>query len=207
MGITDHRITLTAGRGNGLALVLSGLRYGTDKPLLAAAADVLCRHGAALMTVDFAYAGDPEFSHLADEQQFHRIEADGRALLAQAVARCGPGPLWIAGKSLGTVAMGGMLAAPAPPRVRWLWLTPSLSGTRLASQMVLCAGPSLSLIGSRDPSVALTRAPAYRDRPGMTHHECTGVDHGWTHEAGAAQTLQAEAWAAARIAEWSEAHG
>jgi hypothetical protein len=74
-------------------------------------------------------------------------------------------------------------------------------------RMELCPGPSLSLIGSRDPSAALTRQDAYRNLPGMTHHEVESADHGWTHPDGAEATTRIEAEAAAAFEAWLDREG
>ncbi|MCY1127587.1 hypothetical protein OU426_12040 [Frigidibacter sp. RF13] len=189
------------GTGRGLALILAGLTYRSDRPLLAMVAARAAVQGLARLRVDFSYADDPAFMAQEDEAQLARIEADGAALLGEALARSDGRPLWVAGKSLGTIAMGGMMAAP-PARALWLWLTPSLRGTYLMERMVLCPGPSFSLIGSRDPSAALCREAAYQGLPGLHHVEIRGTDHGWTHEDGPAATAGAEADAARALAGW-----
>ncbi len=74
MSATRHDIRIRDGGGKGFALVLSGLRYGCERPLLAAAVGLLAARGHTLMTVDFAYAADPRFAQMDDAAQFAAIE-------------------------------------------------------------------------------------------------------------------------------------
>lgn len=208
MSATRHDIRIRDGGGKGFALVLSGLRYGCERPLLAAAVGLLAARGHTLMTVDFAYAADPRFAQMDDAAQFAAIEADGVALLHQAIERAMGAPLTIVGKSLGTIAMGGMLAADAvPPGARLIWLTPSLRGTPLLDRMRRWCGPALSLIGDRDPSVGITRSPVYLELKGLKHVEIAGADHGWTHPGGPAATDRIAGEAEAVMAAWLDGRG
>lgn len=206
MGRVRHELRDREGRGEGLALILSGLRYGCDRPLLAGSADLLAARGHALRLVDFGYAADAGYAALGDAAQIAMIEADGAALLDAALADAGDHPLTILGKSLGTVAMGGMVASGRlPAGTRLAWLTPSLRGTDLFARMTGWRGPSFSLIGSRDPSVEITRSPAYLGLPRMTHVEIESADHGWTHPAGDDATRRIEEDALNAIAGWLDA--
>ncbi|MDO5648613.1 hypothetical protein [Paracoccus sp. (in: a-proteobacteria)] len=174
-----HRISITGDGGPRLAILLSGLRYFCDRPLLAGAGQVMRDHGHDLAQVDFGYADDPDFMALPEGDQIARIHADGCAVLDHCRTQRPGAAVTIIGKSLGTIAMAGMVTRGLPDDTRLVWLTPSLRGTGLARIITGAGVPALSLIGDRDPSYADSRAPEYRAARHLTHIEIAGADHGW----------------------------
>ena len=168
--------------GSGRMILLSGLRYPTDRPMFGPAQEAAKKRGMGVTSVDFTFADDPDFVGKSDREQFALIEEEGRAL----VEALGAGPFVLVGKSIGTLVMGAMVGR-VEPRTRWVWLTPALKGTGLLEKISACPGPSLSVIGGRDGSVDITRSNDYLSLPGMTHLEFEGFNHVWAHPRGAVE--------------------
>jgi hypothetical protein len=148
--------------------------------MFAPAAAAARKRGMGLVRVEFSFFDDPAFIASPPEKQLSLIAGEGRAL----VEVLGKGPSVLVGKALGTTIMGAMVGL-VDPRTRWVWMTPALKDTGLLERMLACAGPSLSLIGSEDGSVDITRSDKYLFLPGITHFEFEGFNHTWNHPSGA----------------------
>ncbi|MDO5605851.1 MAG: hypothetical protein Q4G25_11900 [Paracoccus sp. (in: a-proteobacteria)] len=161
--------------GEALAVILPGLRYDAGMPLLAMAGDEMARRGVAVARVAFSYADDAGFMGRPEAGQIRQITADGVAIMAAVAARH-QGPLWLIGKSLGTISMMGRGPFDGgATHTRHIWLTPSLIGTGLAGVMARQGG--FCLIGSRDP--ARDQAVMLHRPPHLRVAEIAGADHGW----------------------------
>ncbi len=191
-----------SGRGTGLAVLLPGLHNGCDQPLLHSAARLLDARGWRVWELHFSYARDPAFNAADTAARIDMLEADGAAILAQALQMAPDGPFLFVGKSLGTLAMGGMVAAGLPGRAGLVWLTPLLSGTPLMARMQAAGRPAFSLIGTRDAAFAATNSPAFHAIANLTHVTVPGMDHGWEHADGAAATAGGLQAAETALAHW-----
>ncbi len=194
--------------GRGLGVLVPGLNYGCDKPLLAETSKLLRARGLRVLELQLPYREHAGFKAQQREAQLAALAADGAALLARIVAAGGGadgGPLVLAGKSLGSLLLGGMAQAGLPDAARLVWLTPSLRNTALLGQMRAARRPAFSLIGSLDPSVGITRSLPYGRIPDLVHLEVGGMDHGWRHLDGEAATLRGLAQAVVGLSRWLDA--
>ena len=195
------------GTGAGLAVLLPGFTYTCNRPLLARTAALLRGRGWRVWELHFAYAGDAAFKAAGTRASIRMIEADGAAILAQALHMAPDGPFLFVGKSLGTLSMGGMVAAGLPERAGLIWLTPLLTGTPLMARMQAAGRRAFSLIGSNDPAAAATSSPAFRAIANLTHVTVPGMDHGWNHPDGAAATARGLQAAITALGDWLDHPG
>ncbi len=203
--LTDQRSAdarIKKGEDACLAVILPGVNYGCDKPLLSGVSKLLSQRGGSVLELSFAYAQDKHFAALPESAQIEAIEQDGATILNWALDRFAPEKLILAGKSLGTISMGGMVGRRMPAGTRALWLTPSLTGTPLLARMKAFGHSALSVIGSEDVSVSVTRSGEYRQIHGLTHVEVPGMDHGWHHADGDGATKQGLFTALEAVENW-----
>ena len=184
----------------GLAVMLPGLNYSCQQPLLAGASELLQQRGFRVLELGFPYRDDEAFKALPDDERIAALERDGLALLKHILASPARS-LVLVGKSLGTILMGGMVRE-MPEKARLVWLTPSLTGTPLLQRMQACPNRGLSLIGSEDVSVAITREADYQAIGGLVHVEVPGMDHPWHHQDGEAATRKGLFVALAIMGNW-----
>ncbi len=177
---------MTRRSSTALAIVLPGLRYGADRPLLRGMVEVLSRRGFDLAVARFGHAEDAAFMAADEAAQIAQIAGDGRDILRACAPPGAYRRVWLVGKSLGTLAMAGALegAAPDSPALAAIWLTPSLLGTGLLAQMLGQQHPSLVIMGTDDPNhtpeaVARLSAAAH-----VTLHLAPGANHGFDHAGG-----------------------
>lgn len=143
---------LSSGEGSRhLAVVLPGVTYNAAMPVLYYPARVMLAHEADVLKVD--YGLPMEDSATPD------IEAVGAAALQMSLAavktaiqKCEPARLTLIGKSLGTVAMAGLLSAELSlPRTDCIWITPLVKNAALVEQMAGVRQMSLVVAGTKDP--------------------------------------------------------
>lgn len=194
----DARLMRRAGRE--LAILLPGLNYNCDMPLLYYATEHLYERDVDTLRVDFAYNRDETFLAETDENRLEWLQEDGRAAIDYGVQLGEYDRITIIGKSLGTISMGW--ANPIDKPVRMAWLTPSIGGAGLRAQMVNCKHPSFCLIGTKDRvySEALIEELA-----NMEVAVIDGADHGFSHADGTAASVRVVLEAVEALTNWLDA--
>ena len=147
-----NRLLRPEGAIDHLAVLLPGIGYTLDMPLFYYAEHLLLHRGWDVLRVEYAYNRRPEYQALPEPERDRWLQTDTMAAWRAALEQRTYGRVVLIGKSLGTLAMGHLLTAPAPPStVGAVWLTPLLSRERLRQQIRQYGGPSLFVIGTADP--------------------------------------------------------
>lgn len=141
-GDTDH-----------LAILLPGVGYTCDMPLLYYAEFLLLSRDADVLRVDYSYNRRPDLREASQEELSRRLFADTSAALRAGLAQRTYREVTFVGKSLGTLAMGHLLAPEHRPTqtIRAVWLTPILSDTRVREHLMRDHRSSFLAIGTADP--------------------------------------------------------
>lgn len=134
-----------------LALVLPGKGYTCDGPVLYYPLLELVDRGVDTLCVD--YASRSQIGSWSIEQACECALADAIAAYQAIMSQHAYKRLTLVGKSLGTLAMGELLASPTfSIRERQaIWLTPFLSSPAMREQIRQFPVPSLFVIGTNDP--------------------------------------------------------
>ena len=134
---------------NHLGVILPGYRYPVEMPPLYYAARTLLEGGADVLRVEYAYYRTG-FKQQPESEQ-------NRWLMSDVLAACNAGlahrfydRITLAGKSIGTLAMGSLLADPRFQSATCLWLTPLLTVERLRARIEEACPRSLFVIGTAD---------------------------------------------------------
>ena len=134
-----------------LALLFPGLHYTNAHPALYYTGLALRAAGADVCAVDTRYA-DPAFQALPDAEQMRRMAQDAEAAWRAAAAQRDYARITLVGKSLGTLALGHLLASqPALREADFIWLTPLLRIDALFAQITTVPHRALFVIGDADP--------------------------------------------------------
>lgn len=135
-----------------LAILLPGLEYTCQMPLLYYPACLLLILGADILQVEYAYNLRPDFQALPNSEQLKWSFTDATAACSAALAQRPYEQVTLIGKSIGTLAMGHLLTTEAKlAPAQAVWLTPLLRNDNLRSQIKLCGQRSLFIIGTADP--------------------------------------------------------
>ncbi len=146
-----NRFSRLEGETDHLALILPGEAYHADLPLLAEPARLLQRAGADVLRVDYAYRR-PDFRALTAAERDRWIAADVIAAWDVVRTQRAYRQWTLVGKSLGTLAMGHLLATdPALAPARCAWLTPLFRVEALRARAIAHRGPALIAVGTADP--------------------------------------------------------
>lgn len=181
-GYRDEPVPNTFYRQEGetrhLGILLPGIRYTTQAPLLFYPGRLLLASGADVLQVEYAYSQKPEFESLPDARQERWIFADVEAACQVALEQRPYQRLILIGKSLGTLAMGYLLSSDILlDDVRAVWLTPLLRVERLYAEMRQWEGPSLFVIGTEDPHYDPQRLADLQEATGGDTVVVVGGDH------------------------------
>ena len=135
-----------------VAILLPGIGYTCDMPLLYYPSRLLLARGADVLRVEYAYQRREDFTAAAPDEQGRRVVADVTAACHAVLAQRDYEQITIVAKSLGTLALGPVLAAdPRLAHVHAVWLTPLLRIDHLRAHIARWGGHSLFVIGTADP--------------------------------------------------------
>lgn len=132
-----------------LAVLFPGLHYTCDMPLLHYTTRLLLERGADVLKLHTDY-NRPDFEAAAPLERAQRIGADALAGLLAGQSQRPYNRLVLVGKSIGTLAMGFLLAGGAASQAATIWLTPLLHQPLLVQAACLCRGPALFAVGEAD---------------------------------------------------------
>jgi hypothetical protein len=132
-----------------LALILPGLRYTCDMPLLFYPARLMLQRGAAVLQVHSDYT-QAAYQSASRSEQAHWLAEDTQAAYQAGLAAGDFRELILIGKSIGTLALASLVAGgvEAPS----IWLTPLLRQSRLVEAALQQKGPALFIGSSSDPT-------------------------------------------------------
>jgi predicted alpha/beta-hydrolase family hydrolase len=161
-----------------LALVFPGLGYHADLPVLYYAALQLYSAGADVLRLRFHYDQQPGFMQQPDETIAAWLEADAAAVLAYGQKRRAGAQITLIGKSLGTIALAGLLAhQPDLSHARCLWLTPVLTNPLVIRELREAVNPGLVVIGSADPYYSAELVDELAKKSNLRWRIIPGADH------------------------------
>jgi predicted alpha/beta-hydrolase family hydrolase len=135
-----------------VAILLPGLGYSCDLPLLYYPSRLLLARGADVLRVEYAYQQREDFRTATADEQGRWVVADVTAACHAVLAQRDYEQITFVAKSLGTLALGPVLTADQRlARAHVVWLTPLLRSDHLRAHMAQWGGHSLFVIGTADP--------------------------------------------------------
>jgi hypothetical protein len=109
-----------------LGIILPGYRHSVDRPDLHYAARILLEQCADVLRVEYAYARS-DFMKQPEAEQDQWISSDVVAACDAALSDRSYEKITFVGKSLGTIAMGHLLADSRFQNTTCVWSTPLLT--------------------------------------------------------------------------------
>jgi hypothetical protein len=135
-----------------LAIVLPGMGYTAHMPVLYYPTRLLVNHGADVLCVEYDYYRKPAFGKASSVERDRWLFADAAAALEVGLTQRAYEQIVLVGKSLGTLAMGHLIATDArPAQAPCIWLTPLVRDETLRGQIAQAKPRSLFVIGTADP--------------------------------------------------------
>ena len=163
------------------AVVLPGIRYFSQAPLLWFAREVAQAHGWSVVEVDErAPAGEEPFAWMLGQAERALEEASGAATVA------------VIGKSLGSIA-ATIWSGPAA------WLTPLLDRVEIVEALRATRSPTLLVGSPDDPTWGGGTVP---DNPVLDVLELPGLDHALQVSGSPSSSLDVLRTVSQRVASW-----
>ena len=132
-----------------LGIILPGLRYSAEMAPLYYAARILLDQGTDILRVEYAYYRT-DFAKRPENEQDQWISSDVFAACDTGLSYRAYEKVTLVGKSLGTVAMGHLLADNRFQKATCIWQTPLLTIEWLCSRIEQVHPHSLFIIGTAD---------------------------------------------------------
>ena len=132
-----------------LGIILPGYRHSVDMADLHYAGRILLEGGADLLRVEYAY-NRTDFMKRSNSEQDKWISSDVFAICDAALAQRAYSQITLVGKSLGTLAMGHLLADDRFQNATCVWETPLLTVEWLCSRIEQVHPRSLFVFGTAD---------------------------------------------------------
>jgi len=134
-----------------LSVVLPGLRYNVDMPILYYTTGILLAAGHSVLSVDIRYSEIQEFMSGSSQERTKWMFKDAETIYNTIQGLEGFNLSVLAGKSLGTILMSYMVQNYLDiQECKTLWLTPLLHHDLVVNQMIAHKGKSLVVIGTAD---------------------------------------------------------
>ncbi len=119
-----------------LAVLFPGFGYTGDMPLLYYPRQLLLASGADVFVVGYNYSQRQDFLAASAEERDLWLRADTIGAYKKAAAQRNYERVTLVGKSIGTRAIGHLLATEEPlPCLRCVWLTPIFRNETLRAQI------------------------------------------------------------------------
>jgi predicted alpha/beta-hydrolase family hydrolase len=175
-----------------LAILLPGIGYTCDMPLLYYPARLLLARGADVLRVEYDYQQREDFKTATADEQGRWVVADVTAACHAILAQRDYEQITFVAKSLGTLALGPVLTADQRlARAHTAWLTPLLRIDHVRAHIAQWGGHSLFVIGTADPYFdAAYLAEVQQATRGETV-VVDGADHSLEFEGDVLRSLQA----------------
>ena len=137
---------------DGLAIILPGLGYSSEMPLLYYVTSVLVDYGYDVLQVNYHYDQKDSFKELNQEERDEWLYADVDSCIKDALQDSSYNDYVLVGKSLGTRAMAQELTLRQEfAEAKAIWLTPLLNEDKVRDTLLQIPQKSLVFIGEEDP--------------------------------------------------------
>ena len=172
------------------AIILPGLGYTAQMPLLFYISEMLLARGADVLQVNYNYI--EAFRGLDSDTKHLWLAADCDATYQALIAQRRYTHITVVGKSLGTLAMAHLFVAQIIPKhTSALWLTPVLTNANVREQIADFPGPSLVVIGTADSYYDPGLLAEIGETPTRRFIIIEGADHGMNVGDDVIQSIQA----------------
>ncbi|HMK55443.1 MAG TPA: alpha/beta family hydrolase [Dissulfurispiraceae bacterium] len=175
-----------------LAVLLPGLGYTSQMPVMYYPCLTLLATGADVMRADYNYVRQPDFMALEPDERRRSAAEDALAIFRAAIGQRRYNRITLVGKSIGTYAMGHIITTVANlPHLSCIWLTPLLKHEQLLSQIKHVRHRALIVTGTADPYYDKANLDELLKTTGGESVVIDGADHSMEIDGDPIKSLQA----------------
>jgi predicted alpha/beta-hydrolase family hydrolase len=159
-----------------LAVLLPGLNYTCDMPLLYYSTRLLEQRGADVLQLHADYV-TRDFQAASPLERLQRLSADAQAVVESGLTRQSYTRLVLVGKSIGTLALASLMASPTAANAITIWLTPLLGQPWLVEAAMKTHSPALFVAGTADSTFDAAALKRIQDSRGAEAILVEGANH------------------------------
>lgn len=169
-----------------LAIILPGMGYGSQAPLLHFSAGVFISKGYDVLQVDYQYNNQDyeDFSEISDA-----IKLDVRHVIDDVLTNKTYTDFCLIGKSLGTIAMSAELTREVFKNAKAVWLTPLIHRDDVLNAMIESKNKGLCIIGDKDPCYTEERFLKAAENPNIITKLIPNVNHSLEYDGNPVESI------------------
>ncbi|MDG5473484.1 alpha/beta hydrolase [Jeotgalibacillus sp. ET6] len=134
----------------GLVIVLPGLGYTAQAPLLHYTTGIYINRGFDVLQVNYRYSS-PDYDHFDQSELIKALNFDIHTVINTLLENESYEDYYLIGKSLGTIAVSSLLKMETFSQAKTVWMTPLLHKDDVRAAMLNHHAEGLCFIGSEDP--------------------------------------------------------
>jgi hypothetical protein len=175
-----------------IAIMLPGMGYTSQMPLLYYPGRIMLASGADVLSVEYEYNRREDFLALKGEGRTRWLITDVVNACQTVLGKRPYEEITLIGKSIGTLAMGHLLTTEAKfTKAGAIWLTPLLRNDRLRKRIQQGGQRSLFVIGTADPHYDQSHLDEVRQATKGDSLVIEGADHSLEIEGDLLQSIGA----------------
>ncbi|PPA71679.1 alpha/beta family hydrolase [Jeotgalibacillus proteolyticus] len=159
-----------------LAIILPGLGYTAQAPLLFYATSVYSKRGFDVLQINYQY-NTSDYDSFTQEELSTAIQSDVRTVIDRTLTATAYSEICLIGKSLGTIAIASELKRDFTQSVKAVWLTPLLQREDVTDAILQSKIPGLCIIGDKDPCFIKERFQMLLSVANLTFMLIPNADH------------------------------
>ncbi|WP_281202739.1 alpha/beta hydrolase [Cytobacillus kochii] len=173
---------------NSLAIILPGMGYTAQAPLLHYSTGVFLQKYFDVLQVNYQY-NNKVYDDFTMEEISEAIKLDVKTVLDDVLANKTYENFYLIGKSLGTIAMGYELNRECYENAKAIWLTPLIQREDVFGAMVRSKNKSLCIIGDKDPCYIEERYSKVIENQNVTSVLIPNVNHGLEYDGNTVESI------------------
>lgn len=185
----DVPLTLLSGSdedSSKLAIILPGVGYTTQAPLLHYSTGVFLHKSFDVLQVNYQYNNKlyKDFTEVSEA-----IKIDVKTVLDEVLTNKTYENYYLIGKSLGTIAMCSELNRECFENAKAIWLTPLIQREDVFTAMVGSKNKGLCIIGDKDPCYIEERYSKIIENPNITATLISNVNHSLEYDESVVESI------------------
>ncbi|KIL46373.1 alpha/beta family hydrolase [Jeotgalibacillus campisalis] len=160
----------------GLLIVLPGLGYTAQAPLLHYSTGIYLNRGYDVLQINYRYS-NPEYDHFTQSELINALNSDPQKIISTIAGNRSYSDFYLIGKSLGTIAVSSFLKLEMFRQAKAIWMTPLLHREDVHAAMLNHTEASLCFIGSEDPYYEEERFSQLNTNPDLSTYCIPKADH------------------------------
>ncbi|MGF2615763.1 alpha/beta hydrolase [Rossellomorea vietnamensis] len=152
---------------NNIAIILPGAGYTVQSPLLHFSTSVFLNKSFDVLQINYRY-NDKAYDDFSMHEICEAISFDVNLIIDHVFRENSYENIYIAGKSLGTIPMGGVLKRDEFTNAKAIWLTPLIHREDVLKSLMESKNKGLLFIGDNDPYYTSERFEKAKQNPNVT---------------------------------------